>query len=286
MKVLITGGKGQLGVDVTSLFQREGHQVWSFGKQELDVTYFDQLKQTVDTIMPDLIIHAAAYTKVDLAEKEWDTAFRINAMGTRNVAVVANQIGAKLIYISTDYVFDGTQKLPYNEFSAVNPQSVYGKSKLAGEVFVQQLCNRFFIVRTSWVFGRAGANFVTTMLTLAAKQPEIKVVYDQVGCPTYAVDLASFLLKLAETELYGIYHVSNCEACSWYEFAKAIFEEAGYKHVHVTPVSTEQFQRPAPRPAFSVLDHMGVRLNGFSSFRPWREALHEFLREWKEHTDK
>lgn len=286
MKVLITGGKGQLGVDVTALFQREGHQVWSFGKQELDVTSFEHLKQTVEDIKPDLIIHAAAYTKVDLAEQERDTAFRINALGTRNVAVVSNQVGAKLIYISTDYVFDGTQKLPYDECSSVNPKSVYGKSKLAGEVFVQQLCNRFFIVRTSWVYGQAGSNFVKTMLNLAAKQPELTVVHDQVGCPTYSVDLSSFLLQLAKTDLYGIYHASNNGSCSWYEFAKAIFEEAGYTHVRVTPVSTEQFQRPAPRPAFSVFDQMGIRLNGFPPFRPWREALREFLRDWKEHTDK
>ena len=285
MKVLITGGKGQLGIDVTSLFQREGYQVWSFGKQELDITSFEHLKQTVEAIKPDLIIHAAAYTKVDLAEEERDTAFRINAIGTRNVAVVANQVGAKLIYISTDYVFDGTQNIPYDEYSSVNPQSVYGKSKLAGEVYVQQMCERFFIVRTSWVYGQAGSNFVKTMLTLAAKQTELTVVHDQVGCPTYSMDLAAFLLELAKTDLYGIYHASNTSSCSWYEFAKAIFAEAGYNDVQVKPVSTAQFQRPAPRPAYSVFDHMGIRVNGFTPLRPWREALQAFIRDWKEQTD-
>ncbi|AWX58567.1 dTDP-4-dehydrorhamnose reductase [Brevibacillus brevis] len=280
MKVLITGGKGQLGVDVTSIFQQKGHEVWSYGKDELDITSIQQLKQIVGRIRPDLIVHTAAYTKVDQAEADRETAFRINALGTRNVAVMADQVNAKLIYISTDYVFDGRQNHPYDEFSPVNPQTVYGKSKLAGEEFVQQLCKRYFIVRTSWVYGQAGANFVKTMLQLASKQSELTVVHDQFGCPTYTVDLAAFLTKLAETELYGVYHASNRDKCSWYEFATAIFEETGREDVRITPVTTEQFKRPAPRPAYSVFDHMAIRLNGFEPLRPWREALREFLKEW------
>ncbi|KZM58708.1 dTDP-4-dehydrorhamnose reductase [Geobacillus stearothermophilus] len=277
MKVVVTGAKGQLGTDLVDLLSDRGYEVYGYGREELDITNFDQVHQVISKVKPDVVIHAAAYTKVDLAESEPDQAFAINSYGTRNVVVVSEKVGAKLVYVSTDYVFDGTANVPYHEFAPTNPLSVYGKSKLAGEQFVRDLHSKFFIVRTSWVYGKHGNNFVKTMLKLAQERDELMVVHDQIGCPTYTVDLANCILELIQTEKYGIYHVSNSGYCSWYEFAKAIFEEAGIE-VKVNPCTTKDFPRPAPRPAYSVFDHMALRLNGFREMREWREALREFLR--------
>lgn len=276
MKVVVTGAKGQLGTDVVHLLADRGYEVYGYGREELDITNFDQVKQVIAEVRPDVVIHAAAYTKVDLAESEPEQAFLINAYGTRNVAVASEAVGAKLVYISTDYVFDGTANEPYNEFAPTNPLSVYGKSKLAGEQFVRDLHSKFFIVRTSWVYGKHGNNFVKTMLKLAQERDELMVVHDQVGCPTYTVDLANCILELIQTEKYGVYHVSNSGRCSWYEFAKAIFEEAGIK-VKVNPCTTKDFPRPAPRPAYSVFEHMALRLNGFKAMSNWRDSLRVFL---------
>ncbi|SFA57969.1 dTDP-4-dehydrorhamnose reductase [Anoxybacillus pushchinoensis] len=277
MKVVVTGAKGQLGTDLVHLLADRGYKVYGYGRDELDITNFEQVKQVISEVNPDVVIHAAAYTKVDLAESEPDQAFLINAYGTRNVVVASEAIGAKLVYVSTDYVFDGTANVPYNEFAPTNPLSVYGKSKLAGEQFVRDLHSKFFIVRTSWVYGKHGNNFVKTMLKLAQERDELMVVHDQIGCPTYTVDLANCILELIQTEKYGIYHVSNSGHCSWYEFAKAIFEEAGIE-VKVNPCTTKDFPRPAPRPAYSVLDHMALQLNGFREMREWRVALAHCLK--------
>lgn len=277
MKVVVTGAKGQLGTDVVHLLADRGYEVYGYGREELDITNFDQVKQVITEIRPDVVIHAAAYTKVDLAESEPDQAFFINAYGTRNVAVVSEAVGAKLVYISTDYVFDGMATTPYNEFAPTNPLSIYGKSKLAGEQFVRDLHSKFFIVRTSWVYGKHGNNFVKTMLKLAQERDELMVVHDQVGCPTYTVDLSNCILELIQTEKYGVYHVSNSGHCSWYEFAKAIFEEAGIK-VKVNPCTTREFPRPAPRPMYSVFEHMALRLNSFKVMPNWRDSLRIFLR--------
>ncbi|EPR26456.1 MULTISPECIES: dTDP-4-dehydrorhamnose reductase [Geobacillus] len=277
MKVVVTGAKGQLGTDLVHLLADRGYKVYGYGRDELDITNFEQVKQVISEVNPDVVIHAAAYTKVDLAESEPDQAFLINAYGTRNVVVASEAIGAKLVYVSTDYVFDGTANVPYNEFAPTNPLSVYGKSKLAGEQFVRDLHSKFFIVRTSWVYGKHGNNFVKIMLKLAQERDELMVVHDQIGCPTYTVDLANCILELIQTEKYGIYHVSNSGHCSWYEFAKAIFEEAGIE-VKVNPCTTKDFPRPAPRPAYSVLDHMALQLNGFREMREWRVALAHCLK--------
>lgn len=275
MKVFITGAHGQLGTDIVNLFSRD-HQVIGVSRQELDITDFFQVISGIHRIKPDVIIHAAGYTQVDQAENDHDRAYLVNAFGTRNLAVAAQHVGAKIIYISTDYVFDGKSSIPYKEFDHANPLNVYGRSKLAGEELVKTLSNKYFIVRTSWLFGLHGNNFVKTMLKLAQNNAEISVVDDQVGSPTNTMDLACFLKELSETEKYGIYHASNTGICSWYEFAKAVFEEAGIV-IKVIPVQSKDFTLPALRPAFSALDHMGIRLNGFSDFRHWREALKEHL---------
>jgi len=276
-KILVTGAKGQLGTEMVKLLKEMKYEVYGYGRAELDITDFQQVKNVIDHIRPNIVIHAAAYTKVDAAESEPDQAFLVNAYGTRNVTVASEHIGAKLVYISTDYVFDGTANVPYNEFAFTNPINVYGKSKLAGEQFVRDLHSKFFIIRTSWVYGKHGNNFVKTMLKLAQEQKELFVVDDQIGCPTYAVDLVSCIFKLIQTEKYGVYHISNSGHCSWYEFAKAIFEEANVNIV-VNPCKTKDYPRPARRPPYSVLDHMALRLNGFKELRHWREALKEFIK--------
>lgn len=279
MKVLVTGANGQLGRDVVAVFQTD-HEVHGFGREGLDITNEEQCKKVVSELQPDVIIHCAAYTAVDLAETEVDTAYKVNAVGTRNLAQAASGIGAKFCYISTDYVFDGTSPVPYQEYDNTNPQGIYGKSKRAGEQLVQTLSNRYFIVRTSWVYGLHGANFVKTMLKLAKERDSLKVVNDQVGSPTYTVDLAHFLLQLVNTERYGIYHASNSGICSWFDFAKAIFEESGFP-MNVEPCTTKEFPRPAPRPKNSVMDHLSIRTNGFEDLRPWRDALRQFLVEYQ-----
>ncbi|GAE26272.1 dTDP-4-dehydrorhamnose reductase [Halalkalibacter wakoensis JCM 9140] len=278
MKILITGASGQLGQDVTLLAKAQGHNVYAFGKNELDVTSFEQVNKEISTISPDVIIHCAAYTKVDLAETEVEKAYQVNANGSRNIAVCAEKVGAKVCYISTDYVFDGTSSTPYQEYDQTNPVSIYGKSKLAGEELTRTLSSKYFIVRTSWVFGSNGPNFVKTMLRLRKEREEVSVVNDQFGAPTYTKDLASFLLELVSSEKYGVYHASNSGHCTWHEFAEAIFKEAELP-VTVKPISTEQFPTAAIRPKVSLLDDVMIRSNGFQPLRNWREALREFLIE-------
>ena len=277
-KVLVTGASGQLGQDVVITLAEAGFDVQGFGHAELDITNMNQVEHVLGEFRPDIVIHSAAYTKVDQAETDVEAAYAVNAIGTRNIAVVSEAIGAKLVYISTDYVFNGEEEQPYTEFDQPSPLGVYGKSKYAGEVFVRDFHSAFFILRTSWVFGAHGGNFVKTMLKLADTQPELKVVDDQRGCPTYTVDLAAFIRDVIQTSNYGTYHVSNSGNCSWYEFAKAIFEQSG-KTVKVVPVTTKEFPRPAPRPKNSVFDHMAIRLNGFEDLPDWRHALDRFLKE-------
>jgi len=277
--LLVTGANGQLGQELVRM-ETDAIRIVGYGRDRLDITNLDQCREVIADIRPDAIIHAAAYTAVDKAESEPDEAYRINALGTRNLAIAAREQAAKLCYISTDYVFDGTGTAPYNEYDNTNPQSVYGKSKRAGEILLQSLADRYFIVRTSWVYGKFGNNFVKTMLKLASERDSVTVVEDQIGSPTYTYDLAQFLIELVQTEKYGVYHASNTGSCSWYEFAKAIFEESGIP-IRTEPCTTKQFPRPAPRPAYSVMDHSAIRQNGFKDLRPWREALRAFLKELK-----
>lgn len=275
--VLITGANGQLGKELVELFTEKGFEVYGFGRDKMDITNQAQVQEVISNIKPNIVLHSAAHTQVDIAESEPEQAFSINAYGTRNVAVAAEAVGAKLVYVSTDYVFDGTTDEPYNEFSPTSPLGVYGKSKLAGEQFVRDLHSKFFIVRTSWVYGKHGTNFVKTMLKLGEERKELSVVADQIGCPTYTLDLAHTILELVDTQKYGVYHVSNSGSCSWYEFAKEIFKISEMK-VQVNPCTTADFPRPAARPANSVFEHMSIKLNEFASVRHWKEALSSFLK--------
>ncbi len=278
MKILITGGQGQLGREM-SLFLQEKREyaVNAPGHAELDILNADEVTTQLKAWHPDVIIHTAAYTKVDQAEAEPDEAWRVNALGSRNIAVAAEEVGARFVFLSTDYVFDGKKGTSYDEWDGPNPESVYGRSKLAGEELVRMVSRRFFIVRTSWVYGPYGGNFVKTMLGLARAGKAVRVVADQVGSPTYTYDLARFLERLLRTEAYGVYHATNAGFCSWYEFAQAIFEEAGIA-AHLEPCTTEEFPRPAKRPQYSVLEHKAIRLNGWEDLRPWREGLRDYLR--------
>ncbi|GAK43443.1 spore coat polysaccharide biosynthesis protein SpsK [Paenibacillus sp. TCA20] len=283
MRILVSGAGGQLGKDVVAIFSQAGHEVMGCERNDLDITDQEQCNQVIGSFKPDAIIHCAAYTAVDQAESDVDGAYLINAVGTRNIAVASEKVGAKLIYVSTDYVFDGKSDKPYQEYDSTNPQSIYGKSKRAGEILTQSLSSRYFVVRTSWVYGAHGNNFVKTMLRLAQEKPELNVVDDQKGSPTYTIHLAKFLLELSETEKYGIYHASGTGECTWYEFTKFILEEASSAYgvkfkVSLSPCGTDQFPRPAPRPANSVLDHISIRTNGLEEFPHWKMGLQEFLR--------
>ncbi|MGG1877260.1 dTDP-4-dehydrorhamnose reductase [Paenibacillus cisolokensis] len=290
MKILITGAQGQLGQDVVAICSQAGFEVVGCSRADLDITDEAQCLQVVTGHRPDCIIHCAAYTAVDAAESDIDGAFLVNAIGTRNVAMAAEQVGAKLVYISTDYVFNGESGKPYLEYDLVDPQTVYGKSKYAGEQMTRDFCTRWFIVRTSWVFGLHGGNFVKTMLRLGQDKPLLQVVNDQKGSPTYTVDLARFLVNLITTEKYGIYHASNSGSCTWYEFTEMIFTEAKKElglsiAATLQPCSTEQFPRPAKRPSNSVMEHLAIRVNGLEDLPHWKDGLRRFMLEMKQQPD-
>ncbi|AIC96091.1 dTDP-4-dehydrorhamnose reductase [Shouchella lehensis] len=274
--VLITGAGGQLGHDLVNIFSQANYQVHGLTREELDITNQDNVKSVFKEINPDIVLHSAAYTAVDKAEDDVDSAYLVNAIGTRNIAIESNKYDAKVVYVSTDYVFDGTAVEPIHEFHDVSPIGVYGRSKLAGENYIRDLCNKFFIVRTSWVYGKNGNNFVKTMLDLSKRVENIDVVYDQIGCPTNTLDLAEKILELTDTNKFGIYHISNTGSCSWYEFAQTIFKITN-NTVKVNPVSSDQFIRKAKRPKYSVLDHMSLRINGFKPMNNWESSLEKFL---------
>jgi len=277
MKVLITGANGQLGREVASTLLHDD-VVFAYSRFELDVTNEEQVNFVFNEVKPDVIVHCAAYTAVDLAESNQEDAFMVNAQGTKYVAQAARQVGAKVCYISTDYVFDGKGTSPYNEHDTPNPQTVYGKSKLLGEQFIQQHLSEYYIVRTSWLFGKYGNNFVKTVLKVGKNQGKLQVVNDQFGSPTYTTDLAAFLNELIRTDWFGTYHVSNSGSCTWYEFAKEIFANSKIS-VELTPCKTAEFPRPAPRPAYSVLAHTALQANGFRELPEWQDALKRFLAE-------
>ncbi|MFD2614061.1 dTDP-4-dehydrorhamnose reductase [Paenibacillus gansuensis] len=275
MKVLITGANGQLGRELVE-YLSGNNEVLGFGREELDITSLESVFEIVKNESPEVIVHCAAFTAVDDAEQYPDSAYLVNAVGARNVAMAAEQQGSKLIYISTDYVFNGQATNPYCEYDNTDPQGIYGKSKRAGEVNVQTQCRKHFIVRTSWAYGKYGNNFVKTMIRLSKEKENLKVVADQIGSPTCIEDLCEFLSELMKTEKYGIYHASNTGVCSWYEFAHAIFEEIA-ADISLQPCATSDFPRPAKRPAYSVMEHRMIRINGFKEFRHWRDALSAFL---------
>lgn len=276
MKICITGAKGQLGMELQRQLKQKGNdEVIPTDYTTLDITDLEAVKRFVLEHKPEVIINCAAHTAVDKCEEDVDNAYKINAIGGKNLAMAADEIGAKLIHISTDYVFDGENPVPRREDDKVSPQTIYGKSKLLGEELVKTFCKKHFIIRTAWLYGE-GSNFVRTMLKLAETHAEINVVGDQFGSPTSTKDLAKAVIELMQTEYYGTYH-GTCEGeCSWYDFACKIFELKEVK-VKVNKVTSEEFVRPAKRPKYSVLDNFMLKLYGLNSFRSWEEALKDYL---------
>lgn len=276
MKILITGSKGQLGIEIIRQLRKNSvYQVIGMDKDELNIVNLDDINETILSVKPDVVINCAAHTAVDLCETDIENAYKINAIGPRNLAIASEKVGAKFVQVSTDYVFNGNENQPYREDNETCPNSIYGKSKLMGEQFTKEFCSKYFIVRTAWLYGE-GNNFVRTMLKLAQNNKELNVVNDQFGSPTSTVDLAKAIIDLINTENYGTYH-GTCEGqCSWYDFAKKIFEISNID-IKVNPVSSEEFKRPAPRPKYSVLDNFMFKLVELNSFRKWEDSLIEYL---------
>lgn len=283
MKILISGARGMLGTDICNLLGQK-HDVTCVNSTILNITHFNEVIKFAKNLKPEIIINCTAMSNVDGCETEIDKAFLINAIGPKNLAIASNEVGAQLIHYSTDYVFDGAASVPYTEFDTENPQSIYGKSKLAGENYVKNLTSKYYIIRLQWLFGKNGPNFVKTILKHAAETGKLKVVNDQIGSPTYTKDLACATLNLLNTCDYGTYHITNSGIVSWYEFTVKILElmskkESRFKDVELSPCTTEEFPRPAKRPKYSPLDNYCLKLNGYPLLRPYEDALTDYLNE-------
>lgn len=281
MKILVTGCNGQLGREIIKQLENnkikdESIEVLKCDKETLDISNFDEVNTYILENKPEVIINCAAFTNVDLSEEKEDLAYKINALGAKNLAIASEKVKSKLVYISTDYVFKGDKKTPYKEDDAINPTSVYGKSKFLGEQYTKAFCSRYFIIRTAWLYGD-GNNFVKTMLKLSDTKKEINVVDDQVGSPTSTKDLAICVLNLINSEYYGTYHGTNNGVCSWYDFAKKIFEIKNID-IKVNPITSDEFESKVNRPSYSVLDNFMLNLIDLDNFRDWEEALEEYLR--------
>jgi dTDP-4-dehydrorhamnose reductase len=259
------------------------HDVTALDIGEIDITSTDSINAAFAGYQPDVIINCAAYVRVDDCETNKDTAFKVNAIGSRNIAVKAQELNAKLVFISTDYVFggDNTRTIPYTEFDKPDPLSVYGISKLAGEDYVRHLCNTYFIVRVSGLFGVAGSsgkggNFIETMIKMAKEKPQLQVINDQIFSPTYTLDTAKKIGQIINTACYGIYHITNNGTCSWYDLTVEILHQLGLK-TPVKPVSSIEYKQPAKRPGYSVLGHYQLSLQGWDDLRSWQDALKDYL---------
>ncbi|MBQ5324858.1 MAG: dTDP-4-dehydrorhamnose reductase [Oscillospiraceae bacterium] len=288
MKILITGSKGMLATQVINDLERgytelgevpaalKGAQLVLADVDELDITDKAATEAFIAQHKPDIVINCAAYTNVDGCESNQDTAFMVNAIGSRNLAIACENTGAKLVHVSTDYVFRGDEPTPRREYDMPWPISAYGKTKYAGEQFVRQYCKKSFIVRTAWLYGYNGKNFVKTMVWLAKEKGGAKVVNDQHGNPTNAADLSHHLLKIAASEEYGTYHCTGNGECTWFEFAAEIARLAGYEGV-MSPCTSEEFPTPTKRPAYSSLDNMMLRVTVGDEMRHWKDALKAYF---------
>ncbi len=284
MKFFVTGAKGQLGYDVMLELEKRGVDAVGVDIDEMDITDGDSVEKVITDENPDIVIHCAAWTAVDLAEDEdkQEKVRLVNVVGTENIAKVCKKLNCKMIYISTDYVFDGQGTRPWEPDDERNPLNVYGQTKYEGELAVENLLEKYFIVRIAWVFGQNGKNFVKTMLNLGKTHDKLTVVADQVGSPTYTPDLAKLLVDMAETEKYGRYHATNEGFCSWYEFACEIFRQASefepvYKNVSVTPVTSDKYPSKAKRPSNSRMSKDKLTQNGFGKLPAWQDALRRYI---------
>ena len=286
MRVLVTGAGGMLGKDLCADLAVRGHAVIATDVREaagivpLDITHTQDTLRAVNEMRPEAILHCAAWTDVDGAERTPEPAYKVNALGSWNVAAAARSVDALMVYISTDFVFDGGKTTPYTEFDAVNPLGHYGASKEVGERLVRQTTPNHIIARTAWLYGVHGKNFPYTILRLARERPEVPVVADQIGCPTHTKDLSRKLCELIEDPLPGTYHVCSAGQCSWFEFAQAIVAGVG-RDTAVVPITAEEYARrfnsPTRRPAYSPMRRFALELRGMDDLPPWQDALAEFL---------
>lgn len=278
MKVLVTGSHGMFGKDIANLLREKGIKVTDIPHEELDVTHEDDVLRLVLKLKPDIIINCAAFTDVDRCESESKMAYMVNAIGPKNIAIAAKRCDTKIVQISTNFVFDGNSNIPYSEKDLPNPLSEYGKSKLDGEKNIQNISDVFLIVRTSWLFGRNGTNYVEKMIELAEKNKELFIVNDEISSPTYTIDLAVALWILIENKCEGIFHVANEGSCSRYEWSRKIFEIMGY-NINIHPIDSSQYKRPAKVPLRSILNCQKLTaVTGFR-MRHWEEALEAYLKK-------
>ena len=278
MKILVTGVKGQLGYDVVKALESRGYQPVGVDREEMYLMNNNMIQNLIMNLKPEAIIHCAAYTAVDAAEDNEELCRRVNAQGTENVAKVCQEMDLKMMYISTDYVFDGQGTRPWEPDDERDPLNVYGQTKYEGELAVEKYVEKFFIVRIAWVFGVNGKNFIKTMLNLGKTHDKLTVVNDQTGSPTYTYDLARLLADMIQTDKYGRYHATNEGICTWYEFACEIFRQAGMD-VEVAPVTSDEYPAKAKRPANSRMSKKKLDENGFERLPSWQDALKRYLKE-------
>jgi dTDP-4-dehydrorhamnose reductase len=275
MKIIILGGKGQLGKEFEN-FLKDKAEIYSFSHLELDVLNQELLIKKIQEIKPEVVINCSAYTKVDKAEEEKEECIKVNAIGAKNVSYASYKVGAKVIYFSTDYIFDGEKESPYTELDSPNPISTYGRSKLLGEIYTSKHNPNHLILRISWLYGINGRNFVKTIIKKAKEEKELKIVSDQKGSPTYTLDVVKQTWELIKKDKVGIYHSANQGETSWYEFAKKIIEKLKI-NVKISPIKTGEYPALAKRPKYSVLDNHLLKLEGINIMRDWETALNEFL---------
>lgn len=276
--ILVTGITGQLGFDVAKELERRGENFIGTTRKDFDLSKPDEVKNFIIEKKPSTVIHCAAYTAVDKAEEEAELALTVNGLATRKIAEACREVGAKMLYVSTDYVFGGDGETPYEISDEKAPQNIYGKSKLLGEDSVIALLREYFIVRISWVFGSNGKNFVKTMLNFDKRRKKISVVDDQIGSPTYTADVAPLLVDMINSDKYGIYHATNEGFCSWAEFAEEIFKQAG-REITVEKIPTSDYPTPAKRPFNSRLSKKTLDAAGFKRLPSWQDAVTRFLKE-------
>ena len=278
MRVFVTGVKGQLGYDVMNELEKQGLEGIGVDIDEMDITEADQVNKVIKEAAPDAVIHCAAYTAVDAAEDNEEICRKVNAQGTENIAKVCEELDIKMMYISTDYVFNGQGERPWEPDDEREPLNVYGQTKYEGELAIEEHVKKFFTVRIAWVFGVNGKNFIKTMLNLGKTHDHLTVVNDQTGSPTYTYDLARLLVDMIQTDKYGRYHATNEGLCTWYEFACEIFKQAGMD-VSVAPVSSDEYPAKAKRPSNSRMDKSKLTANGFQPLPTWQDALSRYLKE-------
>jgi dTDP-4-dehydrorhamnose reductase len=277
MRVVICGSAGQLGAELVQTFGEAGEEVLAFD-MDLDITDYSAVMKRIPDLRPDLLINAAADVDLDRAEIYPEPSFKVNFTGTQNLALTCQAVGCPMVFLSTDYVFDGTKGSAYNEFDLPNPQGVYAKCKLAAEKYITSVLENYYIFRTAWLFGKAGnRNFIRSILQNAKSHASLRVVIDEVGTPTYAADLADIIYLVSTSEKYGLYHATNEGTCSRFEFAQEILDLAGMKDVTLKPIVHEELGLPCPRPANTALDNMNLRLQGFPPMRDYHEALKEYM---------